>query len=412
MHKKRRPNFPEIVKKAHATVKIYQIKNRAKTHYCVSFVTATGRKRRNFADLGEARREAATIAHNLAGGDLEALKLTGRERQIYIAAEQALAPTGLSLDVAAREFANAFGVLGHGGIIEAARYYKKHVESSLPDIPVAAAVEKFAAAKKAEGLSPIYLKDIRIILGRFQKHFECNIASVTPEDLRDYLNAMKIGPVARNNHRRLIIVLFNFAKAQGWLRPNEETAAAALGIYKVKQRDVAIYTPTEIGKLLENADREFLPYIALIAFGGIRREELGRGLDWSAIDFERETILTSAAIAKTGRKRKIEMSKNLTAWLRRYKGSKGPIFNRDPRKRMAKLSKAAGITWKPNALRHSFGSYRLEQTKNAGQVALEMGNSAAVVMKHYFEIVDKKAAEQYWSIKPVRHGDRKIISMS
>src|SRR6266567_1735135 len=119
------------------------------------------------------------------------------------------------------------------------------------------------------------------------------------------------------------------------------------------------------GNCWKKLDREFLPYVALIAFGGIRREELARGLDWSAIDFDRETILTSAAIAKTGRKRKIEMSKNLIAWLRPYKGSKGPIFDRDPRKRMAKLSKAAGVTWKRNALRHSFGSYRLEQTKNA-----------------------------------------------
>jgi hypothetical protein len=26
--------------------------------------------------------------------------------------------------------------------------------------------------------------------------------------------------------------------------------------------------------------------------------------------------------------------------------------------------------------------------KNAGEVALEMGNSAAIVLKHYFDIVD------------------------
>ena len=37
----------------------------------------------------------------------------------------------------------------------------------------------------------------------------------------------------------------------------------------------------------------------------------------------------------------------------------------------------------------------MEQTKNAGQVALEMGNSATVVMEHYFEIVDAKAADKY-----------------
>jgi hypothetical protein len=69
------------------------------------------------------------------------------------------------------------------------------------------------------------------------------------------------------------------------------------------------------------------------------------------------------------------------------------------------------VTWKRNGLRHSFGSYRLEQTKNAGQVALEMGNSAVIVMKHYFEIVDKVAAGNYWSTYPVERGDKKIIAM-
>ena len=34
------------------------------------------------------------------------------------------------------------------------------------------------------------------------------------------------------------------------------------------------------------------------------------------------------------------------------------------------------MKYKRNALPHSFGSYRMETVKNAGQVALEMGNSA------------------------------------
>jgi integrase len=123
----------------------------------------------------------------------------------------------------------------------------------------------------------------------------------------------------------------------------------------------------EMGKLIESADPEFLPYVALIAFGGVRREELVKGLDWSAIDFNRGTIVVPAAIAKTGRKRKIEMSANLAACLEPYKRMRGAIFNRDPRKRMAKLAKAAGVAWKRNALRHSFGLYRLEQTKMLGR---------------------------------------------
>jgi pimeloyl-ACP methyl ester carboxylesterase len=38
-------------------------------------------------------------------------------------------------------------------------------------------------------------------------------------------------------------------------------------------------------------------------------------------------------------------------------------------------------------------------------VSLEMGNSPQVVKDHYFEIVDEKAAREYWSIKPLRKSD-------
>lgn len=397
-----RTPFPQTIKKGHASVKIYRVVNRGKEMFTVVHQSPTGRQRRMFAELETARREANNIAAHLAGGDLEALKLTGRERQLYVAAEEAIRETGLTLDVVAREFAEAFRVLGRDGILEAARYYRKHAESSLPVVTVAEAVARFADAKAAEGMSKLYLKDIRVMLTNgLASHFQCNLASVTAEDLREYLNGKKdCGPVAKNNHRRLIVAVFNFAKAQGWLSPDAATAADALGAYKVKEKDVEIYAPCEIAKLLENADEAFLPYIVLLAFGGIRREELHKGLTWDAINFAAGSILVPAAIAKTGKKRKIVMPENLQAWLTPYTGKTGTIFAVDPRKRMAALAKEAGVKWKRNALRHSFGSYRMEATKNAGQVSLEMGNSAAVVLAHYFEIVDASAAAAYWSLSP------------
>src|SRR5207247_3997116 len=140
---------------------------------------------------------------------------------------------------------------------------------------------------EAEGMSAMYLKDIRGLLGDFARDFQCLIASIQPEDLREYLNGKRIGLVSKENRRRMLVVLFNCAKAQGWLRKNEETAADALGTYKIKQREVEIYKPAEISRLLNAADSDFLPYIALICFGGVRREELHKGLSWETINFER-----------------------------------------------------------------------------------------------------------------------------
>lgn len=196
------------------------------------------------------------------------------------------------------------------------------------------------------------------------------------------------------------------------MRPNEETAAEALGTYKIKQREVEIYTPSEIARLLSAADADFVPYITLIAFGGVHREEFHKGLKWDAINFDRATITVPASIAKTGRKRKIVMSENLLQWLLPFRMKSGPIFDIDPQRRIAKVVKASGVKWKRNALRHSFGSYRMEQTKNEGQVALEVGNSPQIVKDHYFEIVDERAAKAYWDIKPLPRDDRKSVAIA
>ena len=67
--------------------------------------------------------------------------------------------------------------------------------------------------------------------------------------------------------------------------------------------------------------------------------------------------------------------------------------------------------WKRDARRHSFGSYRMEQTKNEEQVALEIGNSPKVVKDRCFEIVDEKAASEYWSTEPMPRTARKIVAI-
>jgi hypothetical protein len=145
-------------------VKIYKVKNRDRINYTVSYVDGTGRQRRTFADLEKARAEATNIADNLNKGDLEGLKLTGSDKQIYTKACEAIAPSGVPLISVAHEFARAFDILRGANIVEAARYFKKHVDVDLPQVTVAEAVQKFYETKQADEQSDMYLKDIRGLL--------------------------------------------------------------------------------------------------------------------------------------------------------------------------------------------------------------------------------------------------------
>ena len=64
------------------------------------------------------------------------------------------------------------------------------------------------------------------------------------------------------------------------------------------------------------------------------------------------------------------------------------------------LARALGLGWPRNVLRHSFITYRLAKVKSADQVALEAGNSPAVVFKHYHELAPESDAEKWVSILP------------
>ena len=129
------------------------------------------------------------------------------------------------------------------------------------------------------------------------------------------------------------------------------TKLAAAYKAELSRTQVVIFTPAEVAKLLANADEDFLPWIALIAFGGIRNEELKKGLIWEAINFNRGYLLVTAAIAKTNRKRKIDLPENLLEWLAPYRNRSGAIFDKDFRKPLRHACEGAKVKYKRNALR-------------------------------------------------------------
>jgi hypothetical protein len=89
--------------------------------------------------------------------------------------------------------------------------------------------------------------------------------------------------------------------------------------------------------------------------------------------------------------------------LRPYAGRQGNLWpgtHDDFYDAQQDTAKAGGLKWKSNALRHSYASYRFAQIGDAGRVAGELGNSAAVVHKHYRELVKPGDAERWFAVRP------------
>src|SRR5260370_2098970 len=137
---------------------------------------------------------------------------------------------------------------------------------------------------------------------------------------------------------------------------------------------------------------------------GLRRAEIER-LDWEDdVRLDDLFIEVKASTSKTASRRLVPIQPNLAEWLAPYRTRRGRVCPQNLRKHIDDDRDRVQLRarWPQNGLRHSFGSYHLAHFRDAAKLALEMGNSPAMIFKHYREVVKPKDAELYSAIRPKR----------
>jgi integrase len=361
---------PLEIKAGSVTVKIYRTVNRGRAMFTLAYHDAGGRKLRQFADLAEAKREARTIADTLSAGRGAALELSGADRDSYLSAMRQLKPLDVPLHVAVSEYVKARGF--NVPIVEAAKSYAESHDASLPDKTVAEVYQEMLKAKRADGASEAYLHDLKSRLGHFARDFKDSIANVQTSDLDNWLRTLKLSARSRNNHRRAVVGLFNFAKSRGYINRDRKSAAEHTARAKKSVEAIEVFSPAEMAKLLAAAtvaDKSLVPFFVLGGFCGLRTIEIKR-LNWQDMLWPEKSIVISAAIAKTRTRRLAPLTDTAVAWLADWKNKTGRVATVEIiDQQVRKICKAAGVAWKHNGLRHSFITYRHSQTKDAVRTA-------------------------------------------
>jgi integrase len=393
--------FPITVRNGSVAVKIYRTPSHGCESFTVAYYQGGRRQRRTFPTLQKAQDEATVLANQMAAGELDALTLTNSDRSAYVRSLELLKPFGTPLEMAVMQFAEAARILDGGSLVEAAKFYARHHHRKLVSRAVPDVVKEFLAAKEQDGASAVYLKDLRTRLIPFGEAFHSPISMVLAPEIEDYLRDLKAGPRSKNNTRKVVKILFNFAQRRGYL-PKGLTEAHDTTRLKEPTQPIGIFTPAEMAKLLAHADEEVLPFLAIGAFAGLRHAEVLR-LDWSEIDLAGGYIEVKANKAKTASRRLVPILDNLKAWLApRHQGSGKvvPMLSGTLTQRLGALAKAAKVKWQHNGLRHSFISYRVAKVQNVAQVALEAGNSPKIIFTNYRELVKLAEAEKWFSLLP------------
>ena len=169
--------------------------------------------------------------------------------------------------------------------------------------------------------------------------------------------------------------------------------------------EVQFYTPKEFRDLLEAAEGPMRAMVALSGLAGLRTQELLR-LDWADVWRVRGHIEVTAGKSKTRQRRLVEIVPALAAWLGQFRtfttGAVCTLHEITWQQHFVELCEKAGVSRKPNGLRHAFCSFHFALNANENLTAAQAGNSPAMIHAHYKGLATKAEARKWFNVKPAK----------
>lgn len=267
---------------------------------------------------------------------------------------------------------------------------------------LAATITEVVAAKRAANRRPDYLNSLENYLKAFAKGRELlPISHVTPATIDQWFAARREKPSTHSGHIGRLSALFQHAVRRRYITDNP---CRFIDRPTIDQPTPRILTPRQAAKLLVIVRREkpsAIPYLALALFAGLRPLEIIR-LDWSAVNLDQARVSLDAADAKDRRRRIVTLHPTAVAWLRPHKRARGRVSNKTTsiHYTLHAAAKRARITWQHDILRHTAASYLLALHQDAAKVALSLGNSPAILFRHYHSPVTPEASARFWALAP------------
>jgi integrase len=338
---------------------------------------------------------------------------TAKERDEYIGQarkardQQGQVPFFLPFHIQSQAVALHEFLKPHGITFEDVRSH--YVKDIIP-FRTAPNVEQIARQLIAEvndkGSRDSWSKTLCGFLEDFSRTFGCRkITDITKDEIRDFCfqpdRTRPYEPKTKRNRRGMAAELYNFAINNDWA---EKNIAIRLPCPRLKDKLVEILVLDQVHRLLLVADEfGFLGYAVVCLFGGVRPEEC-QELSWEYVHVDDGVIEITEAVSKIHRAREVEINPTMAAWLSLCRRESGPIVGAtNLQGRFDAWRAAANIDdWPHDALRRTFASNHVAAFKNAAKTAEQMGHidGLRTLYKHYVRFVPKKAADQYWAIRP------------
>jgi integrase len=262
--------------------------------------------------------------------------------------------------------------------------------------PLVAAVNEFLVYQARLARSDRYLRQLRVVFSSLTKGRRgILVHELTAGAVRAWSESPGWSPGTARRYVADVRGFLEWCRRREWIHSNP-----AQDVRIQKPRDVRapkIHTPEEVGRILTTAaavDLDVCRHLAVRYFAGLRTSE---ALALSECDLRQVVglLVVPAAVAKTRRRRVVQICPALKAWLALGGTLRG--MRPDSIRRVMRLS---GVDCPPNVSRHSWCSYHLALHESAAKTALEAGHAEAILFAHYRALVSRAAALEYFSLRP------------
>ena len=348
--------------------------------------------RRYFRSRMEAEAFCVQKRSELFSLGVEANNLTDDIKRQVLSCLQMLQPTGRSLT-------------------EAVSWFVKQHKAAEESVTVKLATQSLIHRATADGQSQRHVQGISSVMSIFGRTCGAKlVAEIKGDDIQAWLDAYRtkdgrpLSSVSFNSYRRYLGLFFAFCVRRGWVRTNP---SGQVTVRKVMSKAPRLLSPQDLRAILSGTPSELKPAVAIQAFCGLRVAEMAR-LRWSdvLINPEGGYIQVGADNAKTSRRRLTPIPAQLVSWICKQRKADGFVYEAGKgsvdslhRAEIALRESLFDVEWGRNALRASALSYRLAQTKDAAATALEMGNSATVLLRDYRELTTPAKAAEWFGVE-------------
>jgi len=400
---------PELINHYNLEAKVYH----GADGYHAVWTVGGKRVKRQFKSAEEARKAARAALKQIHSGK-DGLAIMKPAEMAKVAASIELLKAEGHHDIlgAVNEFISAKRTAKGADLAEAAKHWAGS-HRGIERISLEDAANDWLKTYK-EKWSPSYRNSIEKRLRKVLQSLQIDACDLEYEGVRLFLGEGLKGQASKskNHYREILRRVVAHCVDRNWIH-EKHGLGKLLKNERVDHAAPKTASPAEFAQMLEAADDELLPLIAIQGFCGPRQKEVMR-MTWENVWRVPGYIELNADQTKTRQRRLVPRSASLEQWLEPYRQFTGKLWSSSDNvycHALDDLKKLAGISGR-NILRHSYASYRLAVVQDSAKVAFEMGNSPDIVYRHYWDLVTEEEAKGWFSILPRGAKNRIVLAAS